>query len=335
MSIENKKENTMKYFQEIEKTPPEVYYHYTSVESLFHIVESQTFRLTNLRSSNDKKELFYTYSQFCVDIDKIIREEKSDSRKKILQELKEKANTITIKADKKEEVFALCLCEQKDSLTHWDRYTGNCKGVSIALNVAALQILYNRYNIDFFTDQLFKTDYIAYSDDDRLRLINHTIDFFVKRFLDLKEQGKIESGSGLMKTILPVAYSDVRTFIKNSAFFDEDEIRLLYSSLSCDTISDIINSVAPSISDDFYNNVSEHYSQMIDTMKIREKQFACFKGGIRSYHDLCLKDIWGDGLIPEIILGPMCTQSKGELRAFLDKYGLKKTRIYESKVPIR
>ena len=335
MSIENKKENTMKYFQEVEKIPPEVYYHYTSVESLFHIVESQTFRLTNLRSSNDKKELYYTYSQFCTDVDRIIWEEKNDSRKKLLQELKEKADTITIKTDKKEEVFALCLCGQRDSLTHWDRYTGNCKGVCIAFNVTALQILYNRYNIDFFTNQLFKTDYIAYSDDERLQFINHTIGFFVKRLLNLKEQGKLESGSGLMKTILPVTYSDVRTFIKNSAFFDEDEIRLLYSSLSCDTIKDIINSIAPSVSETFYNNVSQHYSQMIDSMKIREKQFACFKGGIRSYHNLCLKDVWGDGLIPEIILGPMCTQSKSELRAFLDSNGLRKTKINESKVPIR
>ena len=283
----------------------------------------------------EKIATFYTYSQFCVDIDGIIREEKSNSRKKVLQEIKEKADIITIKTDKKEEVFALCLCEQKDSLTHWDRYTANCKGVCIAFNVAALQILYKRYNIDYFTNQLFKTYYIAYSDDDRLRFINHTIDFFIKCFLNLKEQGKFESGSGLMKTILPVTYLDVRTFIKNSAFFDEDEIRLLYNSLSCDTISDIINNVASSVSEVFYNNVSQHYSQMIDTMRILEKQFACIKGGIRSYHDLCLKDIWGEGLIPEIILGPMCTQSKSELRAFLDNNGLRKTKIIESKVPIR
>ena len=335
MSIKNKKENTMKYFQEVEQIPPEVYYHYTSVDSLFHIVENQTFRLTNLRSSNDKKELYYSYSQFCADIDRIIREEKNDSRKRLLQELKEKADTMHIKSDKKEEVFALCLCGQRDSLTHWDRYTGNCKGVCIAFNVAALQILYNRYNIDFFTNQLFKTNYIAYSDDDRLRFINYTVNDFVKLILDSKGKSRSGSDSVLMTIILPATYTDVRTFVKNSAFFDEDEIRLLYSSLSCDTISDIINSITPSVSEEFYNNVSQHYAQMIATMRIREKQFACFKGGIRSYHDLCLKDIWGDGLIPEIILGPMCTQSKAELRAFLDSHGLKKTKISVSKVPIR
>ena len=335
MSIENKKENTMKYFQEVEHIPPEVYYHYTSVESLFHIVENQTFRLTNLRSSNDKKELYYTYSQFCSDIDRIIRNEKIESRKIVLQELKEKADTINIKFDKKEEVFALCLCGRRDNLTHWERYTGNCKGVCIAFNVAALPILYNRYNIAFFTNQLFKTGSIAYSDEARLRFINDTVDFFVNRWVDIKRKSKSGSDSGLMKIILPMTYTDVRTFVKNSAFFDEDEIRLLYSSLSCDTIRDAINSIAPSVSEEYYNNVSQHYDQMISTMRIREKQFACFKGGIRSYHDLCLKDIWGDGLIPEIILGPMCTQSKGELRAFLDSHGLKKTKISVSKVPIR
>ena len=335
MSIEYKKENTMKFFQEVEKTQPQIFYHYTSVESLFHIIKNQTFRLTNLRSSSDKKELYYSYSRFCADIDRIIKDENSNSRKIVLQELKEKADTIDIKFDKKEEVFALCLCGRRDNLTHWERYTGNCKGVCIAFNVAALQILYNRYNIAFFTNQLFKTGFIAYSDDDRLRFINYTIDLFVKRWLDLNRKNKSGLDPGIMNLILHMTYTDVRTFVKNSAFFDEDEIRLLYSSLSCDTISDAINNIALSISDEYYNNVSQHYDQMIATMRIREKQFSCFKGGIRSYHDLCLKDIWGDGLIPEIILGPMCTQSKDELRAFLDSHGLKKTRIYVSKVPIR
>ena len=74
---------------------------------------------------------------------------------------------------------------------------------------------------------------------------------------------------------------------------------------------------------------------MIETMDIQEKKYSVFSTGIRSYYNLCLKEVWGEGLIPEIILGPMCTQDRKELRAFLNASGLRGTRIIESKVPIR
>ena len=57
--------------------------------------------------------------------------------------------------------------------------------------------------------------------------------------------------------------------------------------------------------------------------------------GIRSYIDLTLKEIWGSGLITEIILGPLCIQNKKELKKFINEFGLKGTKITVSNVPIR
>ena len=51
--------NKMKYFEQTERIPAEIYYHYTSLEALYNIVSSKTFWLTSLKTSNDKKELYY------------------------------------------------------------------------------------------------------------------------------------------------------------------------------------------------------------------------------------------------------------------------------------
>lgn len=44
------------------------------------------------------------------------------------------------------------------------------------------------------------------------------------------------------------------------------------------------------------------------------KKFCLTRSGIRSYKELCLKEVWGAGVIPEIILGPMCIQKR--IKAF-------------------
>ena len=56
---------------------------------------------------------------------------------------------------------------------------------------------------------------------------------------------------------------------------------------------------------------------------------------IRAYKELCLADVWDGASIPEVIIGPMCPQSKEELTAFLKANGLKGTKVYKSRVSIR
>ena len=56
----NRMENRMQYFEEVEKVKPQVYYHYTSLDTLFNIISNKTLWLTSLKSSNDRKELFYS-----------------------------------------------------------------------------------------------------------------------------------------------------------------------------------------------------------------------------------------------------------------------------------
>lgn len=83
------------------------------------------------------------------------------------------------------------------------------------------------------------------------------------------------------------------------------------------------------------DEIKNDYLNLLKRLDIENTYFAPIRGEIRSLHHLCLKDIWGSDLIPEIMLGPNCPQSRDELRAFLDANGLENTKITISKIPIR
>lgn len=49
----------------------------------------------------------------------------------------------------------------------------------------------------------------------------------------------------------------------------------------------------------------KNLKKLIEQWHLEEKKFCLTRSGIRSYKELCLKEVWGAGVIPEIILGPM------------------------------
>ncbi len=73
---------------------------------------------------------------------------------------------------------------------------------------------------------------------------------------------------------------------------------------------------------------------MISQFDIETEHFMMTRYGIRSYHNLCLNEIWNSGVITEIILGPLCIQNRNELKRFLSSNGLKKVKVSVSNVPI-
>lgn len=330
--------NTMKCFEQIEGVEREVYYHYTSVSALFNIVSSKTFWLTNLKSSNDKKELSYSIAQFGKDLEALISRETDENRRHKLILSKRGFDNIKKLRNLNSSAYALSLCNRKDDLTHWDRYAGNCTGVAIGINVAALEVLYSRLGLPIVAHDLLPVRDISYSTESRLNSLNENIE----AFFEVSEASGLTSGEDLdeiwgkfFPKFLYSIYYIMRYYIKENAFVDEDEIRLLYRPETISSTQSLIDSLQLREQSRSKQELKDIFLKMIEEMKLEEPGFATFRSGIRSYRKLCLKEIWGSGLIPEIILGPMCTQDKKELRAFLDAYGLKGTKIIESKVPIR
>ena len=115
--------NKLKYFEKTEGIAKDVYYHYTSLDALYSIVQSHTFRLMSLKSSNDKTELFYKPEAFISDISRLCDAEEEDGVKKyyalMKKSLEAHKNTLLKDLKAKKQPYALCLSKKDDNLTHW------------------------------------------------------------------------------------------------------------------------------------------------------------------------------------------------------------------------
>ncbi|HMM32164.1 MAG TPA: DUF2971 domain-containing protein [Clostridia bacterium] len=334
--------NKMNYFENIEKIPAETYYHYTSLDALYSIVASKTIRLTSLKSSNDKKELYYKPEEFLSDFLKVCDNEKDINTKKCLrlidESIKLNKNSFFEECKTKAFPYALCLSEKKDNLTHWDRYASACTGVCIGFNVSSLRVHMQRMAVTAFGIGLYDIGKVFYSSEQKEKHIRNVIIYLINA---LDENGEIESND--IKEIIrkngymyaASACIQLMKFSKNSLFVDEDEVRLYHDSTSIKGSLRLIDLMASNIEPELHKNLKKHFLDLVKQLHLEEERFCMTKSGIRSYRELYLEEIWGSGTIPEIILGPMCIQNRNELRRFLKANGLEGTKISVSKVPIR
>lgn len=237
------------------------------------------------------------------------------------------------------EPYALCLSSKKDNLTHWDRYANNCKGVSIGFNVSSLNVLYSRMNCSAFGVCFFDIDKTIYSQSDREDTIKNIIKNSVSLYKKMYEN---KTPDEIVKIIqkngyvwLAVVCLRIMKFAKNSSFIDEDEVRLYYNADTIKETLKLIDGIKGHVNDELYSNTRKNFLDIANQFQIEENRFAMTRTGIRSYRNLCLDGIWGSGVIPEIVLGPMCVQDKRELQKFLRHNGLQGTKVTVSKVPIR
>lgn len=328
---------------ETDKIPQEVYYHYTSLEALYAIVQSHTFRLMSLRSSNDRTELFYKLANFIADISRLCETEEDENAKIYYNLVKTsfEAHKDKLLKDLKrtQHPYALCLATKKDNLTHWDRYAGNCTGVAIGLNVKALDVLYRCTESSGFALGLFDLGQTLYTQDS----IDERIKLDLYRGLQwLREVNQTTVDKNLKKTIeqsgylfMGTACRAVMKFAKTQAFVDEDEYRIYFDPCNIKETLHLIDSGKGQIDAVLLKEIRQNFLTLVDFLKLKEEQFAITKTGIRGYHNLCFDRIWGSLVIPEIVLGPMCVQNKNELQRFLKANGLYETKISVSNVPIR
>ena len=95
-----------------------IFYHYTSINSLYNIIMSRELWLTNLKSSNDKSERYYTVNHMLKDMDEIINNSTDDNFKQYLSLLKKSFETHMPDLKnylKKSDGYSLSLTDKKDN----------------------------------------------------------------------------------------------------------------------------------------------------------------------------------------------------------------------------
>lgn len=300
-----------------------VFYHYTSIDALYSIVSSKTFWLANAKSSNDKTEGSFSIEEFEL----LLKDayEKNGDSNEILKRIID--SPIDEEETKDLSYFILCLSSKQDNLSHWERYASNKIGVCISINIDSLPRCHNIINFiycAFFKifNVYYDKKYLIQNEFNKLKLNLFNSDIEKRMSIILSD----ERCRSALKTSL---FMTLKKVIKNECFSDENELRILVENENLSWLRSIIPSIVGLASE------KEACLKMFNSLDIEQTCFAPIRGEIRSLHHLCLKDIWGSDLIPEIMLGPNCPQSKDELRAFLDANGLEKTDITVSKIPIR
>ena len=282
-------------------------YHYTSVEALYSIISNKTFWLVNTISSNDLTELRISKTELVTILKTIKDRQRGKGIKDFIDDLIDNVENVFKNLFSHFNHYMICLTEDPDHLSHWERYANNKRGVSIGLDANKI----NEYFFNIKNENLFSPLGFYKMIYDENEFINNAT-LCIK---DFYKASKSDCALGLPSIVLNCLYSSVITHKKNKYFSGENEIRIDYR---------------PKIYDKLYWRPPE-----LKNSSIEQTYFAPIRGEIRSFHHLCLTDFWGSDLISEIMLGPNCTQSKDELRAFLDANALNNTKITVSKIPIR
>lgn len=304
-----------------------VFYHYTSIDALYNIVSSKTFWLANAKSSNDKTERSFKLKKFCKMLPDVKEKFDEPSVIKAIDLFMEKKYFVP--EYEKRKFYILSLTTQKDNLAHWERYASEKKGIALALNSKLFDILDNKLPSLF--RQYILTDFdLIYSYD---KCINSIVCYIKEELIRYKTLNNDDISLILSNYFVRLFYN-VSSCIKNLSFQDENEHRILLDAAEMEMRSDFVKIPASNNVDEL-KIVNQQYLDLLKSLDIESTYFAPIRGEIRSRHNLNLSAIWDSDLIPEIMLGPNCPQSKDELRAFLDANGLQGTKITESKIPIR
>lgn len=141
-----------------------VVYHYCSVGALYGILNSRSFWLTSLESSNDSMELKIAKNIIEQAIEELKIEYKETEYFAMLKNIENAPNDKKyIKFRPKYKYYGLSLVENKDSLTHWERYADNSKGVCIGLNIELIRHVFSNYSLPDIVANWLETSEILYS----------------------------------------------------------------------------------------------------------------------------------------------------------------------------
>lgn len=318
----------------------EVVYHYCSLDALYGILNSKSFWLTSLESSNDSMELKIAKEVLAQAITELKQNYKEDKYHSIIQKIEDAQKSKKYKKYRpKYKYYSLSFVEEKDSLTHWERYANNSKGVCIGFNIPLLKKLFLNYALPDIVTNWLQTAEVLYTREDQLK--------YAKAFIikNITESEKINDGKLLEVEHYPssVYYSALSIFkprFKHFGFSSEKEHRIYLEDGEAENTSKYFkeNAEIPIISDkELFLNISKHIYELAKSLQIlaNDKKYGLFQNSVRSYYSMNLSEIWSSVLIPEIILGPKCFQNKRELQYFTKSCGLDRTNIQISKVPLR
>ena len=308
---------------------PSVFYHYTSISSLYEIVKNKTLLLSGVESLNDMEEASYNIQNFEDDFINLCSTTNDDFIKFLYnQAFLPRRKEFEELALPEINPFVFSLSSKYDNLAHWDRYADSRKGVCIGFDVSKLSqipfvsIGFVQINPIFYKDKE-RLEYLYKELNEKFRSKNKIIEFPEIPFdLFCKDMGY---------TLISDCYRQMKYYVKNTSWEDEGEIRIAYE----DTLTKDTFSKMPHLKEVYKNLPFPDFDGLFKQSGLDVQNFRLINNRIRSCRFLDIASIWNNGVISEVMLGPKCEQNKRELELFLKDSGLDNVKISESRIKIR
>lgn len=314
-----------------------IVYHYCSIETFYAIITNKCLRLSDLNKTNDYMGKKWTLKL----IDNVLI--KTLEERKINIDIKEQfwygeginshldyfRKNMEEYLNEDTPVLITCFSKEKDLLSQWRAYGDDGNGIAIGFDLDILEnLLESRQDIcidDVIYDLHDQEIYIQYAigcsmsymmDDVK---VNNISEEMLKEYFDEEFETMCE--------VLPENLKNTCCFIKNPAFREEQEVRIVYH---------------PDLRDAEYLEDSDKIEcfnkcKQAKNFIIKPVKFNVNRKKIIAYADLDFSYYIKEGLISEIVIGPKSNVLESDIIYLLlvNGYSINKLTISNSEATYR
>lgn len=188
-------------------------YHYTSLNGLIGILESQSLFSSNIQFLNDRKEFQYGVELILSTISHLKKNKKAFQ---ILENVEKNIDLIY-----KCERYVTCFSLKGDLLSQWRAYGNNGRGISIGFDRNSLSSSFSQY---------LNEKMIVYNENDQIYSIEKQINWIIEYFENTKkliDWNDYDYDFFVAKEIIEYLEKTISSF-KHPSFKDEKEYRIEY-----------------------------------------------------------------------------------------------------------
>lgn len=197
------------------KKIPSKLYHYCSIDSFFHIINSKSIWMSNSAQMNDSNENIWIEKYFDIIKEYFVAPQYKKLLKESLDMYKWNSNPP----------FVFCLSGRKDLLSQWRAYSQDGMGVSIGFNTKHLNIQRDTPSPSVYarnTLGLAKVEYLNYSQKDKV----------LKMCKDIRSKfdtAESEYDTLMLSVELGLSLVNWALVFKNGSFKEEKEYRIIHT----------------------------------------------------------------------------------------------------------
>ena len=314
-------------------------YHYCSINAFYLIMQNKCIRLSDLNKTNDYMEKRWSKKY----IQEVLKEElnnyninlnlkdyyiNNEANKSYLEYYNEEMNKVLFD---NRPILSTCFSEEKDKLSQWRAYGQDGEGLSIGFDFKVIKQVKNKNIL---------VEKVIYREDKQKKrlgeIVRSSIKSMEKKYYKIKKKHSIDfdrffkENFNIFCKILIAKLENISCVIKNPAFSEEKEVRIIYDP-------EMFN---PEINGPISICESKRFFEkelFIKGYKITPIKFILRKNQLIAYCNIDFSGYINDVIIREIIIGPKCKLSKMDLYYFLleNGYDSNKIEIIKSKATYR